>query len=121
MGQAGEKRRAVPLVARLRQWHAAAAPVVLLPLLLTVATGVGYRLLRDWGGLDRDGAHGLMALHEGEWLRTWFGPAGETAYVLLNGLGLLWMLASGGGLLLQRLRRPRPAAGTAAPREGGGP
>lgn len=123
MGQAGEKRRAVPLPARLRQWHAAMAPVVLLPLLLTVSTGMGYRLLRDWGGLDRDGAHGLMALHEGEWLRSWFGPAGETIYVLLNGLGLLWMLASGAGLVVQRLRRlrPAPAAATTAGREGGDP
>ncbi|MFM7266821.1 MAG: peptidase [Cyanobium sp.] len=92
------------------------APLVLLPLLLTVSTGMGYRLLRDWGGLDRDGAHGLMALHEGEWLRAWFGPAGETVYVLLNGLGLLWMLASGAGLVLQRMGRARAASPTAAPR-----
>jgi hypothetical protein len=121
MGQAGEKRRALPLSARLRQWHAAMAPVVLLPLLLTVTTGVGYRLVRDWGGLERDAAHGLMALHEGEWLRSWFGPAGETAYVLLNGLGLLWMLVSGAGLVLQRLRRPRTAPSPAPPVEGGDP
>jgi hypothetical protein len=79
--------------------------VVLLPLLLTVSTGLGYRLLRDWGGLGRDQAHGLMVLHEGEWLRQWFGPNGETLYVLLNGLGLLWMLVSGGGLAVQKLRR----------------
>ena len=76
-----------------------------MPLLLTVATGVGYRLLRDWGGLNRDQAHGLMVLHEGEWLRQWFGPNGETFYVLLNGLGLLWMVLSGSGMLIQRLRR----------------
>lgn len=118
MGQAGagEKRRPVPLSARLRQWHAALAPFVLLPLLLTVSTGMGYRLLRDWGGVDRDGAHGLMALHEGEWLRAWVGPIGETLYVLLNGLGLLWMLASGAGMALDRLRRQWGRAG----REGGG-
>ena len=109
-GETAQKRRNKPLAARLRHWHAALAPVVLLPLLLTVSTGVGYRLLRDWGGVDRDGAHGLMALHEGEWLRAWFGPTGETLYVLLNGLGLLWMLASGAGLLVQRLRLARPPA-----------
>ncbi len=46
-----------------------------------------------------------MVFHEGEWLRHWFGPSGETLYVLLNGLGLLWMLASGGAMVLQRLQR----------------
>ncbi|MEO1002558.1 MAG: peptidase [Cyanobacteria bacterium J06638_7] len=93
------------LVLRLRRLHGALAPVVLLPLLLTVTTGVSYRLLRDWGGLDRDRAHLLMVLHEGEWLTGWFGPNAETVYVLLNGLGLLWMLVSGAAMALQRLRR----------------
>jgi hypothetical protein len=94
-----------PWPLRLRRAHATLAPLVLLPLLLTVGTGVGYRLLRDWAGLDREAAHVLMALHEGEWLRRWFGPPGETAYVLLNGLGLLWMLGTGAAMAWQRLRR----------------
>jgi uncharacterized iron-regulated membrane protein len=88
-----------------RELHRNLAPVVVLPLLLTVTTGLGYRLLRDWGGMDRDRAHLLMVLHEGEWLQHWFGRGGETVYVLFNGLGLLWMLGSGCGLLWQRLRR----------------
>lgn len=81
------------------------APLVLLPLLLTVGTGVSYRLLRDWAGIGRDSAHILMVLHEGEWLRQWFGAAGESLYVLGNGLGLLWMLITGGAMVWQRLRR----------------
>lgn len=92
-------------LAALRQAHAAVAPLVLLPLALTVFTGTSYRLLRDWAGLGRDQAHWLMVLHEGEWLRQWFGPNGETVYVLLNGLGLLWMLATGASLALNRLQR----------------
>ena len=95
------------LALRLRRWHAALAPVVLLPLLLTVSTGVAYRLLRDWAGLGRDQAHILMVLHEGEWLKPLIGSGGETVYVLLNGLGLLWMLVTGASMLWQRLRRPR--------------
>jgi hypothetical protein len=79
-----------PLALRLRQAHAALAPLVVLPLLITVG---------------RDRAHLLMVLHEGEWLTRWLGSNGETVYVLLNGLGLLWMLASGGALLVQRWRR----------------
>jgi uncharacterized iron-regulated membrane protein len=42
-----------------------------------------------------------MVLHEGEWL----GKGLEPFYVLLNGLGLLWMLISGASLLLQRWRQ----------------
>jgi hypothetical protein len=94
-----------PLAVRLRQAHATVAPLAVLPLLVTVVTGLGYRLLRDWGGVDRDRAHLLMVLHEGEWLTRWFGGNGETVYVLLNGVGLLWMLTTGGALLLERWRR----------------
>jgi len=93
------------LLSTLRQAHARLAPLVLLPLMLTVLTGTSYRLLRDWGGLGRDQAHWLMVLHEGEWLRHWFGPNGETLYVLLNGLGLLWMASMALEQLQRRWRR----------------
>ena len=93
-----------PLV-RLRQWHAAAAPLVLAPLLITVLSGMSYRLLKDWAGLGRNQVHWLMVVHEGEWLGHWAEPI----YVLLNGLGLLWMLGTGGWMLIQRWRPKQPA------------
>jgi hypothetical protein len=90
------------LLVQIRRLHAAVAPLVLAPLLITVSSGVAYRLLKDWGGLGRDQVHWLMTVHEGEWL----GHAAEPFYVLLNGLGLLWMLISGALMLGQRwLRR----------------
>ncbi len=104
--------RAAKAFALARRAHGALAPFVLLPLLLTVLTGMGYRLLRDWAGIGRDQAHILMTLHEGEWLRRWLGPGGETLYVLLNGVGLLWMLASGATMAWQRLRRATRREGT---------
>ena len=94
---------------QVRRLHGAVAPLVLAPLLLTVCSGMAYRLLKDWAGLGHDQLHVLMVLHEGEWL----GKALEPFYVLLNGLGLLWMLISGTGLLLQRWRqgqRPEKSA-----------
>ena len=90
---------------QIRNLHRALAPVVLTPLLLTVCSGMAYRLLKDWGGLGRDQVHWLMVLHEGEWL----GRAGEPIYVLLNGLGLLWMLVSGALMLSQRWLRRTPS------------
>jgi hypothetical protein len=103
------------LANRLRQAHAALAPLVLAPLALTALSGVSYRVLRDWAGLDRDRAHLLMVVHEGEWLKPWLGSSGETLYVLLNGLGVLWMVVSGGGLLWQRWRRSRGGSGKGTP------
>ena len=68
-------------MARLRRWHSRVAPLVLLPLMTTVITG-------------------LMSLHEGEWL----GPQLEPVVVVLNALGVLWMLITGGGMMLQSWR-----------------
>ncbi|MEB3158667.1 MAG: PepSY domain-containing protein [Synechococcus sp.] len=88
---------------RIRQLHRWVAPFVVLPLLVSVTTGVAYRLAKDWGGLQRDQVHWLMTLHEGEWL----GPQLEPVVVLLNGLGLLWMLITGTSLAWQHWRTPR--------------
>jgi hypothetical protein len=103
--------RAPSLMARFRQAHALVAPLVLAPLLLTACTGMAYRILRDWLGWERDRAHGLMTLHEGEWLKSLVGSHGETLYVALNGLGLLWMVGTGSTLVWQRLRRTIGARG----------
>ena len=105
MGSDSSAPASPSLALRLRRLHAAMAPFVLLPLLLTACTGMTYRLLRDWAGLGRDQAHVLMVVHEGEWLRPLLGPSGETLYVLLNGLGLIWMLATGASMVWQRLQR----------------
>ena len=89
-----------PLV-RARELHRAIAPFVMLPLLVTVTSGVGYRLARDWFGLSREQVHWLMTLHEGEWL----GSTLEPFVVLLNALGLVWMLITGGAVLIGRWRK----------------
>jgi DMSO/TMAO reductase YedYZ heme-binding membrane subunit len=89
--------------AKFRQLHATMAPIVMLPLFVTVFTGVIYRLGKSWFGLSRDQVHFLMVIHEGEYLgQTW-----EPIYVLLNGLGLLWMLITGVTMVIQNIRRSR--------------
>ncbi len=89
------------LLVRVRELHKRIAPFVLLPLLVTVCSGVGYRLARDWFGASREQVHWLMTLHEGEWL----GPTLEPIVVLMNAVGLLWMLITGFALLIERWRR----------------
>jgi hypothetical protein len=89
------------LLVRVRELHQRIAPFVLLPLFVTVCSGVGYRLARDWFGASREQVHWLMTLHEGEWL----GPTLEPIVVLMNAVGLLWMLITGLTLLIERWRR----------------
>ena len=89
------------LLLRVRELHQRIAPFVLLPLFVTVCSGVGYRLARDWFGASREQVHWLMTLHEGEWL----GPTLEPIVVLMNAVGLLWMLITGLALLIERWRR----------------
>ena len=87
--------------AKFRKLHKTVAPLVLLPLAITVFTGVIYRLAKDWFGASRDSVHFLMDIHEGEY----FGKTLEPFYVLLNGLGLLWMIITGGIMLIQSIRQ----------------
>ncbi|NEO88083.1 MAG: PepSY domain-containing protein [Spirulina sp. SIO3F2] len=75
----------------LRSLHRTIAPFVMLPLVITILTGVTYRLGKSWFGLTRDQVHWLMVIHEGEYL----GKFLEPFYVLLNGLGALFMLTTG--------------------------
>ena len=89
------------LLVRVRELHQRIAPFVLLPLFVTVCSGVGYRLARDWFGASREQVHWLMTLHEGEWL----GPTLEPIVVLMNAVGLLWMLITGLAVLIERWRR----------------
>ena len=89
-----------PLV-RARELHSRLAPWVLLPLLVTMSSGVTYRLARDGFGGTREQVHWRRVIHEGEWL----GETLEPVVVLLNATGLLWMLVTGGAILLNRWRR----------------
>ena len=79
------------LFSNSRQFHKALAPWVFLPLFISSITGLLYRVSKDLLGCSRDQVHWLMSLHEGEWL----GGNGELVYVLLNFLGVLWMLITG--------------------------
>ncbi len=78
-------------ISNSRQFHKSLAPWVFLPLFLSALTGLFYRISKDLFGYSRDDVHWLMSIHEGEWL----GENGELIYVILNSLGLIWMLITG--------------------------
>lgn len=80
---------------RLRQLHRALAPVMLLPILLTLITGSIYQMLDLMGkGDDFDW---LLSLHKGA-----FGVLNlEIIYPFLNALGLLVLAITGISMWLQ--------------------
>lgn len=92
---------------RLRQVHKTLAPIMLLPLLLTLITGSIYQLV-DLGGKG-DAYDWLLDLHKGH-----FGSLNlETIYPFLNALGLLIMVITGISMWLQLRRRSRNRSGEA--------
>jgi len=74
---------------RLRHLHKALAPILVLPLLLTVITASLYQFAHLNGNAKYVGW--LMSLHRGK-----FGPLNlEMIYPFLNALGLLTMAITG--------------------------
>ncbi len=85
---------------KLKQLHAFIAPIVIIPIILTLITGSIYQ------GFDLAGKGGsvdwLLDIHKGH-----FGPVNlEAIYPFLNALGLLFMAVTGGSMWLE-LRRIR--------------
>lgn len=81
-----------------RKLHRQLSPWIFVVLVVSVLTGVGYRVGRAWFGMEREMGGWLMDLHTGEWL----GSAVSPFYLLLPGLGLLFVAVSGFAVLLQR-------------------
>ena len=85
------RKKKMNFITNSRQFHKSLAPWVFLPLFISALTGLFYRISKDLLGYSREDVHWLMSLHEGEWL----GNNGELIYVILNSLGLIWMLITG--------------------------
>lgn len=90
--------------AQIRKVHRILAPIVLLPLLVTLVTGSLYQiaLLTD----NVADYYWLIRIHKGDWLVINL----EAIYPFLNALGLLVMLVTGITMWLQmhRPKRQRP-------------
>lgn len=85
--------------ARLRQLHRTIAPIMIVPVLLTLITGSIYQIV-DLGGNGKD-FDWLLGWHKGH-----FGSLNlETIYPFLNALGLLTLAITGISMWLQMRRR----------------
>lgn len=85
--------------ARLRRLHRLMAPIMILPILLTLVTGSIYQIV-DLGGKGND-FDWLLDWHKGH-----FGVLNlEKIYPFLNALGLLTLLITGTVMWFQ-VRRP---------------
>jgi uncharacterized iron-regulated membrane protein len=81
-----------------RKLHRKIAPLLFLPLVIAALTGIGYRLSRNWFQVSGEKAEFLIAIHTGRYLGYGLVPF----YVMLVGLGLLGMIATGITMLLKR-------------------
>ncbi|QOJ13189.1 MAG: PepSY domain-containing protein [Planctomycetia bacterium] len=92
----------------VRWFHRVASLVLVLPLAVTALSGIGYRLTQSWLGWPKARAQWLMDIHQGTLL---LGKDYRLYYVLVIGVGLLVMLATGARLLkLFRFRGTGKAA-----------
>jgi len=78
-----------------RKFHRFVAPWIFLPLLVTVITGMAYRLGRAWFDLGKVEGSTILHVHIGEWLGKW----GSLAYVTITALGLLALIATGATMI----------------------
>lgn len=74
-----------------RKLHRVLGPLLALPIFVTSLTGVWYRVSKSWFGGSEKLGNFLMYIHQG----TFLGDDLRVFYVLLNGLGVISMLASG--------------------------
>ncbi|MGF1489275.1 MAG: PepSY domain-containing protein [Prochloraceae cyanobacterium] len=85
--------------ARLRQLHSSLAPIMVLPLLITLITGVGYQIA-DVTGNGRD-FYWMISVHTGQ-----FGPIDlQKIYPFLNGAGLFTLMVTGITMWIQSKKR----------------
>ncbi|MFM7426056.1 MAG: peptidase [Elainella sp.] len=86
-----------------RKYHRLLAPIICLPLALTIITGMVVTLIEEWEvnlGLSRSL---ILSLHTGEIFHL------EGIYPMLNGLGLIGMLVT--GMSMTGLFRKRSSSG----------
>jgi hypothetical protein len=89
--RANSQGKFLPTQLNFRSLHGFLAPIFLLPLFVSASTGIIYRISRAWFGLPKEQVKIFMDIHQGSYL----GPSLRVVYILLVGLGLLFILVTG--------------------------
>ncbi len=87
-----------------RKFHRQVAPWLAVPLLVTLSTGIAYRIGMAWFGMRKETGGRILDIHAGGWL----GDTGSVIYVILNGAGLLGLVATGLYLVLTSRAKAQP-------------
>ncbi len=92
---------------RLRRVHRVIGTVLCLPLVASAITGATFKVGESWFGISKETGDLLMTIHQGSWLGNTLRPF----YILLLGVGLL-VLAASGLRLLPKKHKPSVAPAT---------
>ena len=88
-----------------RKYHRIVAPILFLPLLVTVITGVGFDLAEELFHAPDNVKETIISIHKGGYL----GEKLSILYVILNGLGVVVMLITGLLMLMNFRSRQHPS------------
>lgn len=84
-------------MSNIRQIHRIAAPWIFILLVVTLGTGILYRIGRAWFGFSRETGNQILSIHAGDWLGENISPY----YVLLVGGSLLALIITGAILTIK--------------------
>jgi hypothetical protein len=87
-----------------RTFHRSFALWIAIPLFVSLATGLTYRVGRSWFGMEKPTGNFILGIHTGEWMGHWLSGL----YILVVGLGLLAMAASGLKMALPKKTKNKP-------------
>jgi hypothetical protein len=87
----------------LRKLHRFVAPLLFLPLLLTVITGIVFDLSDTYFNFPEKVNNVLISIHKGGYL----GEKLSVVYVILNGIGTFAMLITGISMLIKFNRQKK--------------
>lgn len=87
-----------------RSFHRTFALWIAIPLFVTLATGLVYRVGRSWFGMEKPTGNFILSIHSGEWMGHWL----SAVYVLIVGVGLLLMAALGLKMALPTKTKNKP-------------